>query len=603
MPTEITVAFLQDYLVKNKKHRNYDSTVKMFNEIRVHADGETPDELLMQRRPGESSYIFDYRKQIYQPKTKRVIGKIINSLSKINRSVDWNIKYDSKTAKGLLEKNSLQDYCENKYPRFKSLTEWIFGICLKQYLIDPNAVALVRVAKQVDAASFPEPTIEIFNSDRVYDYVDGEYCVLLSKDTCSYTENNVTYDDGQIYFIDTPEATYKYCQANKAMTRWDETDLPHNTPGLCAFKLGGLVKEAAQEFLYESRINAVIPSLNSAVVVYSDKQAELVQHVHSLMWQYQTQNCKSCNGVGTYKPNADSSPIQCPECKGNGTIPTSPYESLVMNSSTGNNANQPVPIPLAGYIQKTDVALMIKAMSDEIKQEIHDAYEAVSMEFLDSVPLAESGIAKSVDRDDLNNFVHRIATDIVSIMNSCYEMIARLRYGYSIKDEQRLKEMCPTVAIPQKFDLLSDTFLIDEIAKLRNAQVDPTIIAAVEAEYSAKKFRDNDELQNLIQAAYELNPCPGVNDENLMLRLQNGGVDQRDYIIYCNLFPFIRRAANENENFYTLTSDEQTKILEGYADEKKDSISGDDELKAAAQAPAAIPPGVNPPAPNPDELK
>ena len=579
MSFEITAAFLQKYLQKGYKHDSYKETNALYKELKVHADGETPAELLMQRRPGESAYIFKYRSEIYQPKTKRVITKILNTLSMINRSVDWAITYDAKTQLAQLGESTLQQYCEIDYPVFGSLTNWAFSIALKQYLIDPNAVVLVRYNKPLIANEYPEPILEIYNSCDVYDYKEGQYCVLESEEESTYVVDGKTYEDGEVYWIVTDQAFYKLMQNGPKNTDWLIEEIPHTVGYMPAFKLGGLIKETDQEFLYESRINGIVPSLNTAVSLYSDKQAEIVQHVHSLMWQYQTQPCKKCNGTTQIKPNSEAAPIMCPDCKGMGTVPTSPYESLVLNANTTSVGQNPVPNPMAGYIQKNDVAQMLKAMSDEIKQEIYDAYSAVNMEHLSDIPLAQSGVAKAQDGDSLNNFVYAVASDIVNILNKGYYFIAKLRYGYQITDDKTIVSMLPRINVPQKFDLLSSNYLVTEISSLREAKVDPFIIMALERDLVAKKFKDNNDVQQLIKASFALNPLPGITEEEKTVRLQNGGVDVIDYIISCNLIPFIRKAAQENANFYELEPMKQYDLLVKYAEVKHEEITGAADIK------------------------
>mgnify|MGYP000314195577 CR=1 FL=1 len=574
-------SFIKAYIQSGKRHDEYKETISMYKEIKVHADGETPDKILLERRPGESKYIFDYRTKIYQPKTKRVVHKIINTLSMINRSVDWAIKYDPKGQPTRLGENTLQKYCEEDYPMFGSLTNWLFSICLKQYLIDPNAVALVRYNSVVGANEYAEPVIEIFNSDDVYDYSEENYVILESEEKAEYTVMGKKYTDGKVYWVVTPDMYYKVLQNGKGNTDWRVEETPHTAGCLPAFKLGGLIKETDQEFLYESRIGGIVPSLNTAVSLYSDKQAEIVQHVHSLMWQYQTQKCGKCNGLGTVKPSAESAPIACTDCKGHGTVPTSPYESLVINANTSSTLDKDVPIPMAGYIQKNDVSLMLKAMSEEIKQEIFDAYSAVNMEHLADTPLAQSGTAKAMDGDSLNNFVFSVACDLVNILKNSYYIIAKLRYGYQITDEKVIMAMQPIINTPQKFDLLSSNYIVDEIARLRESKVDASIIGAVETEFISKKFKDNTDVQQLIKASFSLNPFHGISEDEKMARLNSGGIDQNDYIISCYITPFIRRAIQENANFYELPETKQYEILTKYAIEKRNAISGVSDIKNA----------------------
>lgn len=87
---------LQKYLQKTIKHKSFPETVKLYNDLKIHFDGTTPDSLIDQYRPNESKTIKEYRVANHRAKTKGTCNKILSSLSKIRRSQDWNIEYDEK---------------------------------------------------------------------------------------------------------------------------------------------------------------------------------------------------------------------------------------------------------------------------------------------------------------------------------------------------------------------------------------------------------------------------------------------------------------------------------------------------------------------------
>ena len=556
--------FLKKYIQENKRHKYHDQASKQYSEIKVHSDGECPGSLLTERRPGESEYIFAYRKKIYQPKTKNVILKVCNTLDKIRRSSDWSQKYDD-SPKNIYPEETLQKYCESNYPEFASLTKWLFDVALKQHVVDPNAVVLIKNYKDKIPAQneFAMPYAVIFNSDRVIDYVKDELAVLLSEEKSSYIDGSVTKDDGDIFYVATPTSIYKISQASSGKDKWDIEEHIHNIGVLPAFQLGGRRK---CEGIFESRISGMIPSLNVAVTIYSDKQAEIVQHVHSEKWIYQTQPCTDCSGQGKI-PMKAGVPIECPKCKGMGVVNTSPYSNLIINANSLPLGEKQVPIPPAGFIQKTDVALMVEAISKEIRQEIWDAYSAVNMEFLMETPMAESGVSKELDRDELNNFVYGFAEDLVSTLDRCYYLIALMRYSYLVKDRKAIKEMCPKVAVPEKFDLLSSNYYLDKYKSAREAKVNPLILSAMETEYAVKEFYNNPEIAELMLCVEKLNPLAGMTEDEKMTIKSNGGTTEKDYIISCNITSFVKRAIEENEDFFSLKTAEQKTIISAFADE------------------------------------
>lgn len=72
----------------------------------------------------------------------------------------------------------------------------------------------------------------------------------------------------------------------------------------------------------------MLPWLNVATVEFSDLRAEITQHIHSTVWIYQDEQCKSCNGQGfTFTKEQERVPCTNSKCK-DGQIPTSPYETI-----------------------------------------------------------------------------------------------------------------------------------------------------------------------------------------------------------------------------------------------------------------------------------
>src|ERR1700749_709892 len=94
MPIIATPDLIQSYATKQFKYKGFDKSVELYEDIRVHADGEVPKCIIEERRPSESDRIKEYREKIYVPITESTVSKVITSLSKIRRSQDWSIDYD-----------------------------------------------------------------------------------------------------------------------------------------------------------------------------------------------------------------------------------------------------------------------------------------------------------------------------------------------------------------------------------------------------------------------------------------------------------------------------------------------------------------------------
>jgi hypothetical protein len=65
MPINVTADLIKQYATKQLKYKGYDDSVKLYEALRVHADGDMPKDVIEERRPSESERIKEYREKIY----------------------------------------------------------------------------------------------------------------------------------------------------------------------------------------------------------------------------------------------------------------------------------------------------------------------------------------------------------------------------------------------------------------------------------------------------------------------------------------------------------------------------------------------------------
>jgi hypothetical protein len=578
IPTKSPFDILAEYYATNQKHvASYEST-KIYDELRIHADGEYPKELIDKTRPSESREIKEYRKSTYQPHTKPIVTKIISSLYKIRRSQDWSIQYGNEVmAKiGTIPVGEeLENYCENMFPYFGSITHWMFNVGLKNYLIDPNGlVAVIPLNSDAPSTEMYKPYPTIFNSNKVIDFVMDEYAVVESVDTMPYKMGGATKQGKIFYIFDKIQVVRyveTYSESENRIVLVKDMEFVHNMGELPVFQFQGQFRKALDKhFVFESRIAGIIPRLNEFATMWSDFKAEVVQHVHSTRWVMATQDCTQCNGTGNiidYMNNSGT--VICPTCKGKQKVFTSPYENLVVVTPTNANSGEnPLPSgPPAGYIQKDGVAEMTKTLNDIIKEQAYYALSAINMEFLAEAPLSQSGVAKEVDRDELNNFVHAIAEDIIRIMDDIYYFVNEYRYSVAVPNPQTRRELLPEIAVPEKFDLLSTRSSFEELKVARDSKINSIIITQMELDIARKRFSADDDTAEEIVCTLNLDPFPGKSMDEITSGLTNGGINKQDFVIWCNLNQFVKSAIAENEEFTDLPLAEQKTIIAKMADE------------------------------------
>jgi hypothetical protein len=244
----------------------------MYQDIRLHANGETPGDIISRRRPNESEEVQSYRLQIYEPITKQTFNSVLQSLGKIRRSRDWAIKYsrDQKFPK-IPQGETLEDYCESHFPYYTSVTNWLFSVMLKSTLVDANCAVLVLPLQPVaDPLGYKQPYPTIFYADQIIEYLEGRFAIFKAAEQVQVnTGKTVVLSDK--YYLITPSQVVPYVKQGDNWVALSDEIITHGLGYLPIIRPRCQFAKAVQEYnLFESRIAAMIPSLNEATREYSD---------------------------------------------------------------------------------------------------------------------------------------------------------------------------------------------------------------------------------------------------------------------------------------------------------------------------------------------
>lgn len=574
---ELTISdFQKSYIdpsAKPKRHLFYDQTCKAYRQIKVHADGEKPGELLTLRRPSESEKIQKYRESIYVPITKSDFTKVYQSLMKIRKSQDWSIKFPQNNPL-IKEDESLEDYLMEYFPKYTSLTNWYFQLGLRNQLIDTNAKVFIKpISFEVEDNEYIKPYPLIFNSDDVIDYETDKYYVFKSKEKIMFVEQGQTYYNGQRYYVVTDTSIQIFDQVSNDKKYILSLNYLHGLGFVPVYDFKGIViEEDFNQTFYESKIQSMIPYLDEAVREYSDMQAEVVQHVHSTLWAQQGHDCRKCKGSGVLISKKNNVKVEstCDACGGKGFYPFNPYENYITTKpEPGTNAQ---PSPPAGFIEKNTSIVTIQ--NERIEGHKYNAYAAINFEFLAQSPLATSGISKAYDRDEANNFVHGVAEDGVELLDNICYCINEYRNKRVVRDQKKRDELLPTINVPEKYDLIGDSVLLDDVAKMKTAKIDSSIVTAAEIDYAKKRFNTDPKIASMLALKLSLDPFGGDSDDTITAKLFRDTVEKIDVILHDNIQSFIERAFEENVDFDEMDKSTQMEILMGYAEETQAEIAG-----------------------------
>lgn len=559
----ISNSILEPYFYKNKKHEAYDITTKFYKDLKVHANGEFPDKEITERRPSESDNIKAYREKIWVAITKgEGVGLVINALGKIRRSSDWMVKFENEVPARIAEEETPESYFNDYYPYFASITNWAFSVLLKEYCMDANGLVLVCPMKEVAENEYRKPLPTVFNSDQIIEH-NEEYAILLGNEKSYYNENTYKWQ-GNVYYVVTKEDITRYAETQDRQYVATFT-IPNMLGYLPLVPTYGIYYDTlGKKNIYESRLQAMIPRLTEFVREYSDEQAEIVQHIHSEKYSFITQECKACEKTGWIKKGTKN--VVCANCKGTGSVVSSPYNSTyAIRLPKTSMGEQPIPTPPVGYIQKsTEIA---KLQDERLEKHMYKAFSAIAMQHLFQMPLNVSGFKKELDMDESITTVHNIAEDLVRIVDDVIRISIDWRYIDIIPNEEEREKLRPFIPVPEKFDIISTNYLMEEVGKAKAANLNPAIIGALEKEIAVKKFYTDPKKKDEILTILELDPLPNYSIEQKMTLNADGVISEMDYTISTYIQQFVQRAIREDMEFPSKPYDEKRVVLEGYANE------------------------------------
>jgi len=590
MPT-YNLDVLEPFFIGNKRHPAYFETVKMYEEMRVHVNGDKPWKLLRNTRPNEPPQIVEYRLANNQPVTKQDIGKVETSLSKIPRADGWSIQFNEVAAKGIAADETPYEYYCEKYPFTDSIQSWIFDVNFKTYMADANALIMILPNKPKETNLYPKPYPMVFTSEKVFDNNTLKAYIFASDEPSEFLPEseltqinlqNGAWETDKMWTIANRRYSVFYVVDETFITKWSKNanswvseDIAHGLPYAPVVEMAGKKKEQIGKTLVkETRFAPMVYSLNKAIVLASDIDAARIMHLFPERWEYRSQKCAKCQGSGSIMSGSDADgykSVPCTEagCE-NGYVGGNPFKTWVVTSANKNLGQQDTPTPTVGYIIKP-IDIFVE-MCRQLDAERFKALAAVNMENLATVPLATSGVSKAYDRDEQDTFGYAIAGDQRKMINSITRVSNDIRYAKV--PETKRKELMPAVSIPTRYNLMSASGMIEAYGFANTAGLDPIILMELQIDLTEQTFQNNEDTRNKINAVFRLNPLATLSPDEVLSQKAAGNISKKDAVIYNYIASFVNRAVIESKTpadanaFYKLSLDEQKALIDEYAEEK-----------------------------------
>lgn len=573
---KIDEAFIDTYINKATDDKLSKLKKKASKDICIHAEGKPDDELLRKYQPSEPDWAVEYKKDNYRAVTQALYDKILSVIAKIERAPDFIIRFDKPSAK-IKSGETLEEYTSKDYPKYKSLKNWAFNSYMNEFLLHPNGVLVGEPLEEGEKQQVAKPVMCTYKEEQIIKFTDDFLLIKLYEES-PYLSNGKVYkviDDTFIYEMYEKTESYEIQEIYK-----------HGLGYIPAIYNGGIECEHEGKKYFESMIRGVVPSWHQAIVENQDKNVSVKMHAYPESAVYASDTCQECNGskfvTETRKRNGTDYQSQstCKTCKGSGVAPSSPFGISIQRPMRANELAAPIWAPKK-YIEKDLKPLDF--LKKDVADLLVDGLKAVNMDFLAELPKEESGKSKAYDWEQTNLFLYNLASYFIqrNIIFS-YEVINDYRNGVllgkvvegeenemKIYDTEELNDQLPIISVPEDYDIIDADSLEEEIARAKEAGIEPNIIAEMEKKYIAKRFAGDPNTINFLTDVINLDPLRNLTEDEKLARLARNGVNQDQYIMSCQIEDFVYMASQQYKDFYTKEYLDKKTIIEGYASEWK----------------------------------
>lgn len=489
--------------LNNKFNHNF---VEILHNMKVHIDGIYPNKLIEERRPFEDENIWNYRKKNYEPLTLGLFRKALNSIHRIFNNDKYQI--------------ILSDDLNKANLKFENLTiiDYVKDYIISNMITDPNGLLVVLPRYQVIN---DVPTVLIENKKPIIDihYIESSRILFESKEVLIYTneifENKTEFANNvsEITIID-KDSVFKYYRDKKGKFVGNKV-LTIDNRFYPFIKLGGIWLESKKCF--DSYFSAAAGFGNEFIKHYSDWYGLMTTCGHPVR-EIRRQRCETCKGCKVVHDET------CSNCNGSGLVSgSSPYGVYYQEDYN--------PALDASEVAATKAPVIWHSPDIAPLENYQQAYEKMYLSCekalgLDKTNEVQSGIAKTIDKEDVYSMYMKISDNVFRIIERIYDLIESYRNPQSF--------VKPVVIKPTSFDMRSETDLINEIKLLKESQAPANVLKEVYRELFRKRYAGNMDLIMMYDFLIDSDPLFTMTAEEKALLLNLNLINKEDVIYSLN---------------------------------------------------------------------
>ncbi|MEG1198468.1 hypothetical protein [Algoriella sp.] len=450
------------------------------------------EKFLLSRHPREEEVTRDWRYSQYKPLTKSAFQRLINVVrGLIYQDTKHTLKIDDKENSDYLEGNNFLE--KNN---FLSLFKNIF---LQTLFEDPNGYLVVIPSKHKNELQNNTNPLEVS-----FNYVSITK-ILHQDDKDLIFKSN---DDKHIFWINEKDII-RFRKNEKSEWTKEDGYFHHDFGYIPAIRLGGIF---ANNGFYKSFVDDAIPIADEFISSYSSEQLIDKEASHPYI-QQATVECPTCNGIGSTQADVEIcdlypngvKQVECKTCHGKKQISINPAERYEVPVEEMDKQMVKIINPDVGINQYH------RNKNKDIFNSILDALNLLK------VDEAQSGLAKTIDRDNLYQFTSSVSDRLFELKDFCLKCFI----SYRSPDSKKVKGGY-TLQKPYKFETQNAQELLDELSTAQSNGTPIHVRKYLINEFVNKRYKGNDVDLKINQIYANLDKTFGLTLDEIKLSKELG---------------------------------------------------------------------------------
>jgi hypothetical protein len=524
------------------------------------------------QRPKASKKTKEYRKLFFESVGNPCLSfeeRFKSTYNAIFQSEDFEVKYGEEETDYTLRKYLKDEY---KYGDFvKNFQDRI----INDLIFEPNGVYFILPNITTDKV-LPTPTVEFEPAENVL-FFSHEFAFIRSskkvrlKDDIGFEKTGSQYYlfTNFHYVILTQESradinslsdfaiTCRSLLKNENGKITAIVPFEHNCPFMPCFQIGKSVALRGSErgeIIKDSLLKPAIVFLRKSQFQWLDFASNCAYNVNGFMWAESNAQCTE-NGCEKGKVRVGNKLSNCPSCNGTGNslnIQSGDIGDVVLFSSeqdgllTGgeNTIKKTSPSDKFGYINANPESA--KTFWEFYQEQMRQAYFACNMESLGDTNAGDSGVKKSLDREEMNKhtiFISELVCDMLQRQLTC---IAYQRLFVALSGNiDEIKKYIPFVRVPRSFDLYTKTELETSMTEMSKGGFSPLILTHTSEKLVEKEFGKESIEYKREKFINMLNPLSGISEFSQAMALELLTTEQK--VLSFQLYSIVKECEREEE--------------------------------------------------------